>query len=98
MVSRRLFASWLFALTLLWGQAMASAHALSHAQERDPDAMDTVCEICVAHASLSAAANPDIALVSVVTRASCMCDSPDIPLPAAARLAACARAPPIHSV
>lgn len=55
MLPRRLLA-WLFALTLLFGQAAAFAHALSHLHAHDSALPDKVCEVCVAQASLGSAA------------------------------------------
>jgi len=55
MLPRRLF-PWLFALTLLFGQAAAFAHALSHLDAHDSALPDKVCEVCVAQASLGSAA------------------------------------------
>ncbi|MBS1146313.1 MAG: hypothetical protein H6R08_489 [Proteobacteria bacterium] len=55
MLPRRLL-SWLFVLTLLWGQAAAYAHTLSHLAEREPAVPAHVCELCVAQASLGCAA------------------------------------------
>ena len=55
MLPRRLF-PWLFALTLLFGQAAAFAHALSHLDAHDSALPDKVCEVCVAQANLGSAA------------------------------------------
>jgi hypothetical protein len=55
MLPRRLL-SWLFALTLLFGQAAAFAHALSHLDPHESALPDKVCEVCVAQASLGSAA------------------------------------------
>jgi hypothetical protein len=55
MFPRRL-TSWLFVLTLLFGQAAAFAHALSHLDPHDSALPDKVCEVCVAQASLGSAA------------------------------------------
>jgi len=55
MFPRRLL-SWLFALTLLFGQAAAFAHALGHLDAHDSALPDKVCEVCVAQASLGSAA------------------------------------------
>lgn len=93
MPSRRLL-SWLFALTLLFGQAAAFAHALTHLRPHDAGLPDKVCEVCVAHAQLGAALPPSPVVVAT---------APIIPVytpgatPAWADLAprpACARAPP----
>jgi hypothetical protein len=53
MLPRRLL-PWLFALTLLWGQAVAYAHAVSHLTDTGLPAH--ACELCVAQASLGSAA------------------------------------------
>lgn len=55
MLPRRLL-PWLFALTLLFGQAAAFAHALTHLHGEDPALPDPVCEMCVAQAHLGSAA------------------------------------------
>jgi hypothetical protein len=55
MLSRHLF-PWLFALTLLFGQATAFAHALSHVDAHDAALHDPVCEVCIAQAHLGGAA------------------------------------------
>jgi hypothetical protein len=55
MFPRRLL-PWLFALTLLFGQASAFAHALSHLDTHDSALPDKVCEVCVAQASLGSGA------------------------------------------
>jgi hypothetical protein len=55
MFPRRLL-PWLFALTLLFGQASAFAHALSHLDADDSALPDKVCEVCVAQASLGSGA------------------------------------------
>lgn len=47
---------WLFALTLLFAQAAAFAHALSHLNAHDSALPDPVCEVCVAQGSLGSAA------------------------------------------
>lgn len=53
---RRRLVPWLFALILLFGQAAAFAHALSHLDPHDAGLPDKVCEACVAQASLGSAA------------------------------------------
>jgi len=55
MFPRRL-TSWLFVLTLLFGQAAAFAHALGHLDPHESGLPDKVCEVCVAQASLGSAA------------------------------------------
>ena len=64
MVPRRLF-PWLFALTLLFGQAAAFAHALSHLHAHDTALPDKVCEVCVAQAQLGAAVPPGLVALAV---------------------------------
>ena len=53
---RRRFTSWLFALTLLFGQMGALAHATNHLVKSDPGLPDHVCELCLAQANLGSAA------------------------------------------
>jgi hypothetical protein len=55
-MSRRWFPLWLFVLTLLWGQASAYVHTLSHLKDSDSDKHAHVCELCVAQANLGSAA------------------------------------------
>jgi hypothetical protein len=55
MLPRRLL-PWLFALTLLFGQAAAYAHALGHLKDRDPGSPAHPCEQCMAQADLGCAA------------------------------------------
>jgi hypothetical protein len=55
-MSRRWFPLWLLMLTLLWGQASAYAHSLSHLKDRDTAKHAHVCELCVAQANLGSAA------------------------------------------
>jgi hypothetical protein len=93
MLPRRLF-PWLFALTLLFGQAAAFAHALSHLDAHDSALPDKVCEVCVAQANLGSAAPATVFSLPVES-------SRHIGLPAAAQPIAAvsthhaqARAPP----
>ncbi|MEQ1592004.1 MAG: hypothetical protein ABL892_06390 [Thiobacillaceae bacterium] len=61
---RRWLTPWLFALTLLIGQAGALAHAASHVSKPDSGLPDHVCELCLAQANLgSAAASTSILIV-----------------------------------
>jgi hypothetical protein len=64
MLPRRLL-PWLFALTLLFGQAAAFAHALGHLNTHDPALPDQTCEVCVAQASLGSGAPPTTVSLSV---------------------------------
>ena len=54
MLPRRLL-SWLFALTLLWGQATSYAHAVGHLTDNE-GLPAHACELCVAQAGLGCAA------------------------------------------
>jgi hypothetical protein len=53
---RRSLMHWLFAVALLWGQAAAYAHTISHLTDSDPELPAHVCEQCLAQASLGCAA------------------------------------------
>ena len=96
MLPRRLL-PWLFALTLLFGQAAAFAHALTHLRTHDTALPDKVCEVCVAQAQLGAAAPPSLIVLTIPSGAHAIA-------PGAAPLRvdlaprpACARAPPAPS-
>lgn len=93
MLPRRLLA-WLFALTLLFGQAAAFAHALSHLDPHDSALPDKVCEVCVAQASLGSAAPATV--FSLPIEPGCHAELPAGMLPPAAVSThhAQARAPP----
>jgi len=54
-MSRRWFTPWLFALTLLFGQMGALAHATTHLAKADPGLPDHVCELCLTQANLGSA-------------------------------------------
>lgn len=93
MLPRRLL-PWLFALTLLFGQAAAFAHALGHLHAHDPALPDKVCEVCVAQAQLGSTVPPGLVsltlpaggrIMASATAPSCVDLSPR---------PACARAPP----
>jgi len=73
MSTRRLL-SWLFALTLMFGQAAAFAHTLSHLDEHDSSQSEPVCEVCVAQGNLGSAA-PTISF-SLPIAAACSIDLP----------------------
>ncbi|MDT3705820.1 MAG: hypothetical protein ROZ09_03265 [Thiobacillus sp.] len=64
MLPRRLL-SWLFALTLLFGQAATFAHALGHLHGHDPALPDKVCEVCIAQAQLGSAVPPSLARLTI---------------------------------
>jgi hypothetical protein len=96
MLSRRLF-PWLFVLTLLFGQAAAFAHALTHLRAHDSDSPHKVCEVCVAQAQLGSAAPPSLFALATP---SAVCVMAPGATPVCADLAprpACARAPPVPS-
>jgi hypothetical protein len=96
MLPRRLL-PWLFVLTLLFGQAAAFAHALTHLRPHDPSLPDKVCEVCVAQAQLGAAAPPSLVALPV-SAGTCLMAAGVAPLPAdLAPRPACARAPPAPS-
>jgi len=96
MLSRRLL-PWLFALTLLFGQAAAFAHALSHLDPHDSGLPDKVCEVCVAQASLGSAAPAMVFSLPVeLTRHTGVPAVAHPPVPVSPRHAQ-ARAPP-HAI
>ena len=64
MLSRRLL-SWLFALTLLFGQAAAFAHALTHLHADEKGFPDKICEVCVAQAQLGSALPPAAVVLAI---------------------------------
>jgi hypothetical protein len=93
LLPRRLL-PWLFALSLLFGQAAAFAHALTHLTAPDPALPESACAVCVAQAQLETAVAPATVVLSI---------PPGDPLPITtvapacvdlAPRAACARAPP----
>ena len=93
MLPRRLL-PWLFALTLLFGQAAAFAHALTHLHASDTGLPEQNCELCIAQAQLGSAmpsTPPELRLVPAThffaaVDAPCCVDLAPRP--------ACARAPP----
>ena len=62
MLPRRLL-PWLFALTLLFGQATAYAHTLSHLKERHSGLPAHPCEQCMAQADLGSAATSKLLIL-----------------------------------
>ena len=93
MLKRRL-TSWLFALALMFGQAAAFAHALSHVNLHESAMPDKVCEVRVAQAHLGSAAPASLLVLALPAG-----HSVETPVAAPLRagtpfLAACARAPP----
>jgi len=93
LLPRRLL-PWLFALSLLFGQATAFAHALTHRYAPDAALPEQTCEICVAQAQLGAAAAPAPIVLSIPPGDRLFAAAV---APACVDLApcpACARAPP----
>ena len=93
MLPRRLL-PWLFALSLLFAQAAAFAHALTHLHTSDAGLPEQNCELCIAQAQLGSAMPSTLAALSLppATHSLVAADAPccvDLaPRPA------CARAPP----
>jgi hypothetical protein len=96
MLSRRLL-PWLFVLSLLFGQAAAFAHALTHLRTHEPALPDKVCEVCVAQAQLGSAIPPSLVSLTIpagdrlITFGAAPACADLTPRPA------CARAPPTPS-
>lgn len=93
MPPRRLL-PWLFALTLLFGQAAAFAHALTHLHPHDVDQANHPCEVCVAQAQLGSVAPPSLLVLTIPPG-----DRIDLSIDVPVRVdlsprPACARAPP----
>jgi hypothetical protein len=96
MSSRRLI-SWLFALTLLLGQAAAFAHELSHLRTHDTALPDKVCEVCIAQAQLGAAMPPcPVTLTPLPDTRTFLSAAAPLRVDLSPR-PACARAPPASS-
>lgn len=93
MFPRRLL-PWLCALTLLFGQAAAFAHALSHLDTRDGALPDKVCEVCVAQANLGSAAPATVFSLPLETAGHTELPAAALPLVTACFDHAQARAPP----
>ena len=91
MLPRRLL-PWLFALTLLFGQAAAFAHSFTHAH--DPALPDHVCEVCVAQASLGSAAPATVFSQAVEPSRLAVPSAEAPPRVSASPHCALARAPP----
>lgn len=93
MLPRRLLA-WILTLALIFSQAAAFAHALTHLDPHDSALPDKVCEVCVAQAQLGSAVPSG--QVTLVPFSHTGFDLPAI-TPLRVDLsprAACARAPP----
>lgn len=93
MFPRRVLA-WLFALTLLFGQAAAFAHAVSHLDTHDDALPDKVCEVCVAQANLGSAAPATVFNLPIETAGHTELPAAALPLVTACFNHAQARAPP----
>ena len=96
MPSRRLL-SWLFALTLLFGQAAAFAHALTHLRVHDTGLPDKVCETCLAQAQLGAALPPSPLVLATPPGDFSFAPGAEFACAELAPRPACARAPPASS-
>jgi hypothetical protein len=96
MLPRRIL-PWLFALTLLFGQAAAFAHTLTHLHAQEPGLPDKVCEVCVAQTQLGAGAAPaPLVLAMPLAAYRIPSDVATLRVDLAPR-PACARAPPAPS-
>ena len=93
MPSRRLL-SWLFALTLLFGQAAAFAHALTHLRVHDTGLPDKVCETCLAQAQLGTALPPSPVVLAPPPALRIHAAGAEFGCADLAPRPACARAPP----
>lgn len=96
MPSRRLL-SWLFALTLLFGQAAAFAHALTHLRVHDTGLPDKVCETCLAQAQLGTALPPSLVVLAMPPGDFTYAPGAEFVCADLAPRPACARAPPAPS-
>jgi hypothetical protein len=94
MPSRRLL-SWLFALTLLFGQAAAFAHALTHLHTHDTGLPDKVCEVCLAQAQLGTALPPSLVVMATPPGNYAYIPNAEFPCSTLAPRPACARCPPL---
>jgi hypothetical protein len=93
MLPRRLL-PWLFALTLLFGQAAAFAHALGHLSTDDGLTSDPACEVCLGQAQLGGGVAPTIHTPPATALASAAPPTRLVPVASAAPTHAHARAPP----
>ena len=93
MPSRRLL-SWLFALTLLFGQAAAFAHALTHLRVHDTGLPDKVCETCLAQAQLGTALPPSPVVLAIPPGDRTYAPGAEFECADLPPRPACARAPP----
>jgi hypothetical protein len=93
MPPRRLL-SWLLALTLLFGQAAAFAHALTHLRVHDTGLPDKVCETCLAQAQMGAALPPSPVVLTPPPGDRISAPGAKVLRADLAPCPACARAPP----
>lgn len=93
MLPRRLL-PWLFVLVLLFGQAAAFAHALSHLDVHDSGLPDKVCDVCLAQASLGSATPASVFSLPIETVGHTELPAAALPLATACFNHAQARAPP----
>lgn len=96
MPSRRLL-SRLFALTLLFGQAAAFAHALTHLRTHDMDLPGKVCEVCLAQAQLGTGLPPSLVVMATPPGTYTYASGATFQCADLAPRPACARAPPALS-
>jgi len=64
-LSLRRLLPWLFALILLFGQAVAFAHTLTHLHPHDADQANHPCEVCIAQAQLGSVAPPSLLVLTI---------------------------------
>lgn len=94
MLPRRLL-PWLIALTLLFGQAAAYAHTLSHLKDSNSGLPAHPCEQCMAQADLGAAAASNPPMLQLPAATYDWFIAAGHPAPASRLAAARARAPPV---
>jgi hypothetical protein len=93
-MSLRRLLPWLFALALLFGQAAAFAHALTHLRAHESGLPDKACEVCVAQAQLGAAAPPGLVALALADGIRIVASGATPRCADLAPRTACARAPP----
>jgi hypothetical protein len=94
MLPRRLL-PWLFALTLLFGQAAAYAHTLSHLKDSHSGLPAHPCEQCMAQAGLEGAAASTPPMLHLPAATFGWFIAAGHPAPASRLAAPRARAPPV---
>ena len=88
---------WLFALVLIFGQATAFAHALTHLNPHESVMPDKVCEVCVAQAHLGSAAPASPLVLALPAGKPVEPSCTESRRAGTFFLTACARAPPAPS-